>query len=100
MWLQDCHAPYFEYHPSQRSSVSRGEAVATEDLNLEELPELQPEVTCFLQGSAESFGDESMKVPSPKPPTELQKWVTWKAQAYETPSWCQELTTVPGVDDY
>ena len=42
-----------------------------------------------------------MKVPSPKPLIEeLQKRVTWKAQAYETPSWWQELTMVPGVDDY
>ena len=42
-----------------------------------------------------------MKTPSPEPPIEeLQKWVTWKAQAYETPSWWQELTMVPQVDDY
>ena len=42
-----------------------------------------------------------MKVPSSKPPIEeLEKWVTWKAQAYETPSWWQELTMVPEVDDY
>ena len=63
-----------------------------------ELPELGPKVTSFLQGSAESLGEETMKVPSPKPPIEeLQKWVTWKAQAYETPSWWQELTVVPVV---
>ena len=24
----------------------------------------------------------------------------WKAQTYETPSWWQELTAVPGVDDH
>ena len=54
--------------------------MATEDPDLEELLELGPEVTCFLQGSAESSGEENMKVPSPKPPIEeLQKWVTWKA---------------------
>ena len=53
---------------------------ATEDLNLEEPPELGLEVTCFLQGSAESSEEENVKVPSPKPPIEeLQKWVTWKA---------------------
>ena len=78
--LEDCHAPYFEYHPSQRSSKSKGDAVATEDLNLEEPPELGPEVTCFLQGSAESLEEEKVKVPSPEPPIDkLQKWVTWKA---------------------
>ena len=48
--------------------------------------ELGPEVTCFLQGPAESSEEESMKVPSPEPPIEeLKKWVTWRTQAYETP---------------
>ena len=80
MWPEDCHAPYFEYHPSWRSSESGGEAVATEDPDLEELLELGSEVTCFLQVSAESLGEENVKVPSPKTPIEeLQKWVTWKA---------------------
>ena len=75
--------------------------MSTQDLNLEELLELGPEVTCFLQGSAESSEEENMKVPSPEPPIKkLQKWVIWKAQAYETPSWWQELTMVPEVDNY
>ena len=101
MQPEDCCAPYFEYHPSWKSSEFEGEVAATEELNLEELLELGPEVICFLQGSATSLGEENMKVPSPKPPIEeLQKWVAWKAQLYETPSWWQELTMVPGVDDY
>ena len=80
MQPEDCCAPYFDYHPSQRSSESGGEAAATEDLDLEEPLELEPEVTCFLQGSAKSLEEENMKVPSSKPPIgELQKWVTWKA---------------------
>ena len=69
VWLEDCHAPYFEYHPSGRSSESGGEAAASKDLDLEDLPELVPEVTYFLQGSAKSSG-ENMRVPSPKPPIE------------------------------
>ena len=78
--LEDCHAPYFEYCPSWRGSESEGGAEATEDLNLEEPPELGPEVTCFLQEPAESSEEENVKVPSPEPPMEeLQKWVTWKA---------------------
>ena len=101
MWPEDCCVPYFDYHPSRKSSESEGEVAATEDLNLEELPELGPEVTCFLQGSAKSSGEENVKVPSPEPPIEeLQKWVTWKAGANETPSWWQELAMVPEVDDY
>ena len=62
---EDCHAPFFEYHPSQRSLESGREAVAIEDPNLEEWPELGPEVTCFLRGSAESLEKENMRVPSP-----------------------------------
>ena len=99
VWPEDCHGPYFEYHPSWRGSESEGDGEASEDLNLEEPPELGPEVTCFLQEPAKSSEEE--KVPSPEPPIEeLQKWVTWKARAYETPSWWQELTMVPEVDDY
>ena len=98
--LEDCHAPYFEYHPSQRGSESKGDAEATEDFNLEGPLELGPEVTCFLQGPAKSSEEENVKVPSPKPPIdELEKWVTCKAQAYEIPSWWQELAIVPEVDD-
>ena len=80
MWPEDCCAPYFQYHPSWKCLESEGEVAATKDLNLEEPLELGPEVTCLLQGSAKSFGEENMKVPSPEPPKEeLQKWVTWKA---------------------
>ena len=97
---EDCHAPYFEYHPSQRSLESRGKVAATKDPNLEELLELGLKVTCFLRGSAGS-SEENVRAPSPKPPVEkLQKWVTWKAQAYKTPSWWQELMMVPGVDNH
>ena len=63
VWLEDCCAPYIEYHPSQRSLECEGDAVAAEDLNLEELPELGPEVTCFLQGSAKSLEEEKVKAP-------------------------------------
>ena len=40
-------------------------------------------------------------MPSPKPLIEeLEKWVTWRAWTYETPSCWQELGMVPGVDDH
>ena len=101
MWLEDCCATHFEYNPPLRSLEPRGEEAATKDLNLGEPPELVPEITYFLQGSAESMGEEDVKAPSLKPPIEdLQKWVTWKAWTCKTPSWWQELTVVLGVDDY
>ena len=78
VWPEDCCAPYFEYHPSQRNLESRGEAGAIKDLDLEEPPELGPEVTCFLQGSAKNSGECECALPMP-PIEELQKWVTWKA---------------------
>ena len=64
MQLEDCCAPYFEYHPSQRSLESGGEVATTKDPNLEELLELGPEVTCFFRGSAESLEEENKRAPS------------------------------------
>ena len=75
-WPEDCHAPYFKYHPSQRGSGSEGNEEAPKDFNLEDPLELGPEVDCFLQGPVESSEEENMKMPSPKPPIEeLEKWV-------------------------
>ena len=86
--LEDCHAPYFKYHPSWRGSESKGDMEAMEDFNLEDLPELGPEVICFLQGSVESSEEENMEMPSHLPPIEaLEKLVTWRPQVYETPNW-------------
>ena len=87
MQLEDCHAPYFEYHPSQGVSESEGDKEAPEDFDLEDLLELRPEVNCFFQGTVESSEEENVKTPSPRPPIEeFEKWVTWRAQMYETPS--------------
>ena len=73
--------------------------MATEDPDLEEPPELGPEVTCFLRGLAEN-SEEEEKVPSPKPPVkEFHKWVKWKAEACKMPSWWRELMAVPQVED-
>ena len=78
--LEDCHAPYFEYNPPLRSSEPEGEEAATEDVNLGEPLELEPEVTYFLQGSAESLGGREHEGTLPEPPIgELQRWVIWKA---------------------
>ena len=98
---EDCPAPYFEYHPSQRNSESSGEVAATEDPNLEEPLELGSEVTCFLRGPAENSEEEDEKASSPKPPVEeLWGWVKWKAEAYKMPSWLRELMKVPEVEDH
>ena len=96
---EDCLAPYFEYHPSRRNLESGREAAATKDPNLDEPLELGPEVTCFLRWSAEN-SEEEEKAPPPKPPVkEFCKWVTWKAEACEMPSWWRELMAVPEIED-
>ena len=51
MWLES-HAPYFEYHPPWRGPQPKEDEEAPMDFNLEALPELGPEVNCFLQGLA------------------------------------------------
>ena len=69
-----------------------------EDPDLEEPLELGPEVTCFLRGSPKNSEEE--KAPSPKPPVkELCRWVTWRAEACDTPGWWRELLAVPEVQD-
>ena len=74
---------------------------SSDDLELGELPGLEPKVAYLLGGSTKSLGKESSKTLSPKPPVgELQKWVVWKACTHETPSWCRELTLVAKVANY
>ena len=92
VWFTDNPAPC---HPPQESpESSKGEATA-EDLELGELPELEPGVTSFLRGSAESSEEEG---PPPELPVwELHEWMTWKAKMTETPDWWRELLAVPGV---
>ena len=69
--------------------------MTTEDLDLGEPPELEPWVTSFLRGSAESLEEEG---PPPEPSiSELCKWVMWKAEMTKTPDWWRELLAVPGV---
>ena len=67
MWPEDCHAPYFKYHPSQRFSESAEDKEAREEFDLEDPPELTLEVDSFLWGPVKSSEEEATKVPSPKP---------------------------------
>ena len=98
--LRTAVAPIVNITPP-KGTQSPGVALATKDPNLEEPPELGPEVTCFLRGSTENSEEEDERAPSPEPPVEeLQKWVIWKAEVYETPSWWRELMMVPGVEEH
>ena len=55
---EDCHAPYFEYHPPWRGLELKEDEEASEEFDLETLPRLGLEVNCFLWGPAESSEEE------------------------------------------
>ena len=48
MQPEDCHTPYFEYHPPWSSLESKEDEEAPVDFDLEALLELGPEVDGFL----------------------------------------------------
>ena len=62
--LEDCHAPYFGYHLSQRVSEFEEDKEGCEEFDLEDPPELKPEVDCFLWGPVKSSEEENTKMPS------------------------------------
>ena len=85
-------------HPLTKENVgSSGEELAPEDLDLGELPELEPSITYFLTRSVESSEEE--KSPPEPPVGELCEWVMWKVEATETPNWWRELLVLPEVPD-
>ena len=101
MWPEESPAPYFEYSPPWRGPESEEDEEALLDFDLEVPLELGPEVDHFLQGLADTLGEEDRKRSSPEPPVEdFKSWVTWRARVHNTPDWWQELTEVPGIDDH
>ena len=88
------------YHLSRRSPESGKEAAASEDLDLEELPELEPEVACFLGELTGNLGKENEKGPLKPPVKEFHKWVPWEAETCKTPGWWRELMAMPEVEDH
>ena len=71
------------------------------DFDLEALPELGPEVDCFLQELAGRSEEDDRNRSSPKPLVEeYKRWVTWRAQTHDMGGWWPELAKVPGVDDH
>ena len=102
VWLEEGPAPFFQYSPPWRGPGSEEEAkLPLLDVNLEDLPELGPEVDCFLQELVGSLEEENRDKSSPEPPVEeYERWVTCRAQAHNMPDWWQELTEVPEIDDH
>ena len=78
--------------PSSRTGSEGG------DSDLGEPPQLQAEVASFLQGSSEMPEEENEEM-SPEPPiSQPAKWVWWKAERCDVPTWWEELSTVPLED--
>ena len=90
--FSDTHTTF----PLAKENMGSGEEEPTpEDSHLGELPDLEPGLTSFLTGSAESSEEEGSP---PEPPVgELHEVVTWKAEATKTPDWWRELLALPGV---
>ena len=71
------------------------------DFDLEDPPELRPEVDHFLQELAGSSEEDNRNRSSPEPSVEeYKRWVTWRVQAHDIPGWLPELAEVPGMDDH
>ena len=62
--------------------------------------ELGPDVACFFGESAnESREDEENNFPSEPLAEEYERWVEWRGQVVNMPSWWQELGKIPEVGD-
>ena len=69
-------------------------------MDLGELPELEPEVACFLGELTGNLGEESEKGHLKTPVEEFGEWVPWKAETCEMPGWWKELKAVLEVEDH
>ena len=69
------------------------------DSDLGDPLELKPAVASFLQGLPGTSDEEGKKMLPEPPVSNLAKWVNWKAERCNTPSWWMELLTVPREDD-
>ena len=97
MQFEDPPAPN---HPSSLRMESSEEAATAKPLDLEEPPDLGPEVPSFLRGSPRTSEDEDDRMPLEPTVTEFSQWVLWRANRYETPSWWEELSAVPEIGDH
>ena len=102
--LEERPAPFFEYSPpwwGPESGEDGGAELPLLDFDLEPLPELGPEVNHFLQELAGSSEEDDGTRSSPESPVEeYERWVTWQAQAHDTPGWWPELAEIPDVNNH
>ena len=96
VWFKDQPAPSCladpKTGPGEQGSNGKGS-------DLKEPPELKLVVASFLRGSPETSEDEGEETPLEPTVLEFSQWVPWKANRCETPEWCTELSTEPGIED-
>ena len=100
-----CHQVQFEDPPTPNCpsgprTESSKEAAATKGLDLEEPPDLGPEVASFLRGLPGTSKDEGDRMPLEPTVTEFSQWVLWRANRCKTPSWWAKLSAVPEIGDH
>ena len=72
VWLEESHAPYFEYNPPWRGPASAEDKEAVLDFDLEAPPELGQRLTTSFRGWLKVQG---RRMSSPEPPVEdLESW--------------------------
>ena len=86
--------------PSGLRMESSEEAATAEGSNLEEPPELGPEVASFLRGSLGTSEDKGNRMPPEPAVTEFRQWVPWRADRCKTLSWWAELLAVLKIGDH
>ena len=100
-----CHQVQFEDPPAPNCPSglrmeSSEEAATAKGSDLEEPPELGPEVASFLRGSPGTSKDEDNRMPPEPAVTEFSQWVLWRADRCKTPSWWAELSAVLEIGDH
>ena len=77
MWFEDPPAPN---HLTDPKTGSGEEGATGKGSDLEEPPELGPEVASFLRGSPETSGDEGDMMPPEPAVLEFSQWVLMEGQ--------------------
>ena len=97
VWFED---PPASNCPSGQRTESGEEATTAEGSDLDEPPELGPEVASFLRQSLGTSKDKSDRIPPEPVVTKFSQWVPWRANKCKNPSWWAELVVMPEIGDH
>ena len=87
--------------PGTTSEEEQALEQASTDLDLGPLPELGPDLKCFLQEPTIMQGEDGGSDLSQGPLAEDYKdWIEWRGHRDGIPNWWQELVGIPGINDF